>query len=379
MKKFIIFVLSAVIICASCGKSDESKENSAQDDSSDMSDSSQQAELKYNDLGIPLEARYGSYDRAITPWDMIVYEEYLYIGSGDWQRNAGPVDIWRYDIKNKEWEKSGTVPDEEANRFRVIDGKLLLPGIDPTSGWELGNFYSMENGVWEVTRTIPNGIHCFDLAFYDNKLFAAIKTESEHHKVAVSSDGGQSFVSVPLIKNGSVVQNSSFSFYFDFFEINDKLYAFYNEELFVYENSKFEYTASWKNKLLYINYGVFPVNSKANYNGILYFTTGYLFACEEANELRYIKTPKNEVVYDIYAYNDNLYFLCGIKEGNEYIVTIYKNNSVEENSFETIIEFTYEIPAVSFSVYDNKVFLGMALNNTNNKNNGRILEMEILK
>ena len=75
----------------------------------------------YTELGIPLSERYPEGIRARCPWDMTVFDGKLYIGGGDYDANSGPVDIWCYDIDNGTWENSGTVPDEEINRFAVIN------------------------------------------------------------------------------------------------------------------------------------------------------------------------------------------------------------------------------------------------------------------
>ena len=97
--------------------------------------------IVYTELGIPTSERYSEGVTARSPWDMATYENKLYIGSGDYDTNAGPVDMWCYDIDKKTWSNSGTVPEEEIDRFCVIDNKLVVPGIDPQEDWSLGNYY----------------------------------------------------------------------------------------------------------------------------------------------------------------------------------------------------------------------------------------------
>src|SRR5262249_23739132 len=67
-----------------------------------------------------------------------------------------------------------------------IDDKLYIPGIDARDDWSYGNFYvrSASDPTWVKYRTIPGGLHVFDLyAFSDplgpavpRKLFAGIGT-----------------------------------------------------------------------------------------------------------------------------------------------------------------------------------------------------------
>lgn len=384
MKKLsvLLAILLIIPICTSCTADTETDSSSEDSVSvfSDDSDSSSYDKARYIDLGIPLEQRYTASQMAIYPWDMIVFDDYLYVGSGDWQTNKGPIDMWRYDIKNKEWEKSGSVPDETVNRFLIIDGKLTAPGIDPRAGWEFGNYYVLNNDKWETIRTIPNGIHVFDLAELDGKIFAALGMEN-HYPVAVSSDGGKSFSEVPFYRDGvPLIKEMKNVFLYDIFVLNDKLYAIFQDKIYVYDGSSFNYSCSWNGKLATTNMMMRSIAGKVNFKNKLYFTTGYLFACDDVNDLKYIKAPQNETVYDIYTDNDSLYILCGKRtEDKDYLITVYKSDSGEENDFEKVMDFRYDIPAISFAFSDNSVYFGMTLFNSANENNGKILEMEITK
>ena len=94
----------------------------------------------YTELGIPTASHYPEGTRARCPWDIIVWNENLYIGSGDYDSNAGPIDIWCYDKKENAWKNTGTVPDEEVYRFCIVNDTLIVPGIDPTEDWTYGNY-----------------------------------------------------------------------------------------------------------------------------------------------------------------------------------------------------------------------------------------------
>ncbi|MBQ4116012.1 MAG: hypothetical protein IJD37_01410, partial [Clostridia bacterium] len=97
--------------------------------------------VDYVELGVPSMQSFEVDTASRCPWDMIIWDEKVYIGSGDYGSNAGPVDIWCYDIQESTWKNSGTVPDEEISRFCVVDNALVAPGIDPTEDWSYGNYY----------------------------------------------------------------------------------------------------------------------------------------------------------------------------------------------------------------------------------------------
>ena len=54
--------------------------------------------ITYIELGIPSCERYPEGIRARNPWDMAIFGDKLYIGSGDYDKNSGPVDMWCYDM-----------------------------------------------------------------------------------------------------------------------------------------------------------------------------------------------------------------------------------------------------------------------------------------
>ena len=117
-------------------------------------------------------------------WDLQVWRGRVYLGYGDWDINKGPVRIWYYTptasvFVSETVYVSATRPaalvDEEAiDRYVVLDGDLYIPGTDPRDSWDLGNFYRNDGTGWVKYRTIPLGVHTFDLASYGGELFAAI-------------------------------------------------------------------------------------------------------------------------------------------------------------------------------------------------------------
>jgi len=137
-------------------------------------------------MGNPNRERFPKDDKlhclARSVWDMHFYKGRIYIGSGDWGDNQGPIDIWSFgpseDAKTRiTFTKEFTVDGESVERFRSYAGRLLVPDIDPKESWEFGNLYIKENGGWFKRRTIPNSIHVFDVAYFDGKLYVTTGTK----------------------------------------------------------------------------------------------------------------------------------------------------------------------------------------------------------
>jgi len=152
-------------------------------------------------VGNPLKERYpDNTDRTFARniWDMIVYNGRIYIGSGDYWDNAGPVDIYSFEPGGNEFTLEYSAPDEMVSRFCVFDDKLVIPGNDPQESWDLGNLYIKEAGTWRKVRTIPNGILCFDVAYLDGRLYAKVSTE-HLGTIQESADWGQSWK--PVVYN----------------------------------------------------------------------------------------------------------------------------------------------------------------------------------
>ena len=334
------------------------------------------------DLGVPLFERYGSdVSRriAMTPRDLIIHDGVLYVGSGDWGGNLGPVEMQCYDLTPGVWKTGGTLLDEEVNSFFLLEDTLLIPGIDPRESWEWGNLYVLQEGTWQTLRSIPRGIHCFDLAYVNETLFAAVKTERDFLEVAVSYDMGNSFHLVPLQKNDAPV--TDVRFYFDLITIGNEVYALCYKELYRYDGNAFIYSTSWEGKVERRSYNAPQkmnlFSAKATVGEITYFSTGRFYACYAADDVRELIPPRSEVVQDLYLFQNKLYLLCNLLTDEGYVVTVYQYLPQEE-TFLQEASFQSAIPAVSMA-YDGKAFyFGMASNNTKHIDHGRILKIETL-
>lgn len=157
---------------------------------------------RMENLGSPLKAYYpdsfrkgsGAYARNI--WTMGVFDGRIYLGCGNSSNGGpatgcGPVPIIAYDPRLKKFVEEWKAPDEQIDVVRVFsDGALYIPGHDPTENWKFGNFYRRRPGAsatWEKVRTLPMGLHCYDMVEFDNRLVAC------GYGIYESRDGGATF------------------------------------------------------------------------------------------------------------------------------------------------------------------------------------------
>ena len=106
--------------------------------------------------------------------ELKVFNNRLYIGHGDYGINTGPTDVISCDLQSGEARREFTVQEEAITLYRVLDGKLVVPGVDSTEGWELGNIYVLEKDGWKKLRTVPKGVHVFDVIAWNGRWYASI-------------------------------------------------------------------------------------------------------------------------------------------------------------------------------------------------------------
>ncbi len=145
----------------------------------------------------PVALRY-----ARNVWDMQLWQGTLYMGHGNSSNrgpatNAGPIPIVAYDLATGRFETEFTVDEEQIDRFRIIGNRLYIPGHDPRDSWDLGNFYRLNEGGWEKVRTIPLGIHTYDILAFHDTLFVA-EGSKKGAMVSYSDDLGRTWKSVVL-------------------------------------------------------------------------------------------------------------------------------------------------------------------------------------
>ena len=150
-------------------------------------------------------------------WDMQLFGGRIQLGHGDSIDNWGPAAIWSLDPETGALSADFDTSDEQVDVFRVLGGALYVPGHDPRDDWALGNFYRLDGAGWAKHRSIPHGLHAFDLALHGGRLFAALGTEEVDGQAALlaSPDGGGSWEPV----------TEKVSRFYTLFELRGALYA----------------------------------------------------------------------------------------------------------------------------------------------------------
>lgn len=342
-------------------------------------------DIEYLYLGTPLAERYTEGERARCALDLILYGNMLYAGSGDYDVNLGPAAIPRYDVDLDTWYTDATVPDEEVNRFFVIDGKLMTPGIDPKEDWELGNYYvlSEDGETWDTVRTIPNGIHTFDMVEYGEGIFVGCGVSAGGHPVRVSFDGGESFAPVEMRKDGTPVDTTAHATVrsYDFFVQDGVLYAtlmltntstYYELYRYDSESNVFFYEADLRGTYRFYRNTFIYFDAKANFDGRLYLSTGVLYDASDLTRPESIPLGEGAQVVDLYLANGKLYALTFLPEGEGYRIAVYAKTSADA-PFAECFNFHYSVPALSLAVDGVDFYLGMGSARVPNAHNGDVL------
>jgi len=238
-----------------------------------------------------------------------LFEGRIYVGSGDWSRNRGPIQIWSFaadaDSPVTEFVKEFTVDDEAVDIFRDYNGKLYVPGIDAADKvddqWALGNLYIKENGKWRKLRTVPNGIHVLDVAVLGNTLYVSTGTETGAGLFA-SQDDGQTWIRC----QGPGAQEGRF---YEILPINDILFV-----------------TGFQSKL-----GAYRCKDTTMERLFLPMTTGY---SGNRGQIYRLKQYGDGAVYTLRGWGEEkshqpLYWLSDLKEGARPI-EVFKDKQVRD-------------------------------------------------
>ena len=329
-------------------------------------------------LGVPY-AHMRAVARVV--WDLMLFDGKLYAAAGDYGRDISPEKILRYDPIAACWEEAGVLDDEQILRFLVLDGSLYIPGTDPRSSWELGTLYRLEGDRFKEYLTIERGVHNFDMEAYDGKLFAAIGTDTNTYPVVVSKDGGESFQTVPLYREGvpetpANAAGGEVNRIYNLFRLSAGLFLLYRDSLYRYdsETGVFQWQKEYRN--YYLDESTYvPILSDCEFSEYFFFTTMYLYRAplegEGIGEPQEIELPDQEKISDLLVYGDTLYLLTFRKWGLSYTTKVYTTTDGEQ--FKETLSFTAGGPAMSF-VYDGEGFyFGMGEINSSHEENGTVL------
>lgn len=319
------------------------------------------------DLGIPLLTRYTDESeaqiRARCSWDMAVFDGDIYIGSGDYDTNKGPVTVWSYDPETAQWNASAEpLADEHIKRFAVLDGMLCILGTDPRGDWDTGSYYALEDGTWKEHRVLPSGIHCFDAVEYDGKTFFGLGVNSGDSPVVTSADG-EHFSPVPFIKEDTLVDTSvSVVRVYNFIVHEDSLYAFLtlgsmeevSYEIYRYDGQSFCYHATPPEVFL----RGYDITYTGSFAGLATFVNGYCYyVSEDMTAFRPWRVELSDLVSDVLVIGDTQYVLAYTILEDRYESAVY--SSTDGKTFTKLFYFYDEIPANSFAYSDGAFYFSM--------------------
>ena len=336
-------------------------------------------------------AKYEAGNTANYVWDVKIFDGKVFRGAGDYDQNSGDTTFMAFDIQNSQWLDMGTATDEAIHRFTEINGKLYTPGIDSRDGgWELGNFYVLENDAWKKVRNVPNGIHCFDMIGFGGKIYLGVATQTVTDTVAVSSDNGQSWSYLPLAAaDGSAFATSNYEWSrtYAFVEYNGTFYALlqfkikgqtaYDMEVFRYADGKMVYVAK---STLHDKVGRNYWQSAFEWKGKCYITAkkGLWSIGDFANTGSTTKAYKlqtgKEIVTDAILYKDEMYVLSYLANSDgSYKTVIFKTSTGEANSFTQVASFDYEGIPYSFDFDGSHFYVGIGAGSKNDASKAGML------
>ncbi|WP_145330333.1 hypothetical protein [Paenibacillus xylanexedens] len=333
-------------------------------------------------------------------WDMQRYNGKIYLGHGNSSntgpaQNAGPIPVVYYDATNAKFETQAVtnsnpsiipstkmyVDEEQIDLYKVLNGKLYIPGHDSDGeSWDFGNFYRLHEGTWTKYRNLPKGVHVYDLAYYQGKLFAALGTETKP-TVLISHNDGQSWQQFGTI--------NTFGFRaYTLFEIQGKLYAsgmmypankIWNDKTNILEiNERLEKrdVAIYGNKMLpglTYQQGTVPYNKigkNINFNNKLVYIAGGVFndsqllpkslnVMTDINQARRVSlADANALPTDLLVRDDKVYVLTYTrKQANVYVSRVYQTNDL--TTWNEILRFTQDTYAKSFEELDGDFYFGL--------------------
>lgn len=122
--------------------------------------------------------------------DMAIHENRLYLGNGDYTANTGPTDVAYVDLATGSPGVDITAPTEEINTFRIFNGNLHIPWVDPTGpGSALNGGMTTSVGGWRNENLFPAG-HVYDYTEVGMSRFLVGAVAYSGAGVWQSDDGG---------------------------------------------------------------------------------------------------------------------------------------------------------------------------------------------
>jgi hypothetical protein len=125
-------------------------------------------------------------------WDLQAWDGRLYMGYGDAVVNTGPTKVFAYDPASGEVVHETTVNEEAIFRYRVIDQRLYIPGIDAVDTRD-GALYMRDDEGW-TSFLLEDVVHASDVRVLPDRMCVSVQDDAPFGgAVLCSSDGGASW------------------------------------------------------------------------------------------------------------------------------------------------------------------------------------------
>jgi hypothetical protein len=181
-------------------------------------------------LGNPTEGQYSTRPYAQNVWDMEVYNNRIYLGSGNSSnkgpsRNAGPAHVYYYDTVSSQFGDQFTTNDEQIERYVKLRDRLCLPGHDPKGSTPASIYCLGDTQIWQ--RTAIDGVHIFDLEEYNNQVWVGRGVFAYQNQALASVDATSFFSSNAPTWTYSAVPSSGIYTWrlYNFFRLGETLMA----------------------------------------------------------------------------------------------------------------------------------------------------------
>ncbi len=363
----------------------------------------------FTDFDKPFEAKLEKVDDPFVefydisfpknPWDMQVYDNKIFIGAGDYDRNTGCVDMKYYDTKKDEMCFAGAVGSEQISNFYLYDNAIYTVPIDPVE-WGVGDYYKYKKGndQFDIYTVLPQNIHCFDMIKFDKKYFfcgSVINNETSSmimyiDEKNIDSDSRYDTKDIWLYKDGEKIEPLDCIRVYDLFEFKGKLYAWhflgYKEEMYVYNKEKCRFDFCNDKKTL------MPViEQKAPKESYSYISHDFSFAghyCFINQGMKYtddlvkyktVNVGKGFVIRDAIMRDGYLYLLASKKIGDKnYQTAVFLTDDLKD--FHKMCYFTAQSYMISFEYCNGIMLFGEGgLDGSTLKSIGNIYKFDLKK
>ncbi|MEJ8306481.1 hypothetical protein [Saccharibacillus sacchari] len=368
-------------------------------------------------LGRPF-AKAGTYAQNV--WDMQLWNGKIYIGQGNSSNqgsavNAGPIPLTTYDPASGKFgtdkllvsssQEQTYVDEEQIDVFKVLNGQLYIPGHDPKSeAHTLGNFYRLDpsDGKWRKIRTIPGGVHTYDMAYYQGNLFAATGWDSDA-SILRSSDGGQTWS-----KSGIPIGGKESGRNYSLFPLNGNLYAvssfiFSANPAFQPQNGVLEISPATAGSASPVSYKDVPLTTQNFFPGLsaptpplppayirpvrtttvgsklMYIAgQGYndhqwlpkgLFVASSVKQSSALALPGGATAMDILTRGDKVYVLAYTESGGTYTNLVFETGASaigDSSAWTETVRFRQNTFARSFELQGGDFYFGLGSHDANN-------------